>query len=311
MGDCPTFDTILSQISTANTLGSGSQGAVYKIDNYVLKKVKFSNPRAKILFDGEANSLEVLSKHPTTQAYLPPLCWIHKTTEAGYILQKYEPVITLEKLIEETPKGTFSFDIGYALYKNLRVGLARIAKVGYFHRDIKPDNILIRTSSPEAMKTPMFIDFGLACPIPTCKSAIMAGTPTFMVPNVLPHSIHKKQASIKIGNVNKYVKTSLIPYEVTVNTEFYALALTIEKLLPIIDFTGHTKEQSEIISFIHNVKQLVFLNTFRKRRNLTASRLGYPGTLKKYTYESEGTGTGTAVGGKRKQKRKYKTRKHH
>jgi serine/threonine protein kinase len=302
MAECPSFDTILSQISTGKLLGSGSQGAVYKVGDYVLKKVKLSTPKAKILFDGEASSLEVLSSNPLTQAFLPPLCWIHKTAETGYILQKYEPVRTLKDLITKTPKGTLPFDVGYALYKNLRAGVSRIGKVGYFHRDIKPENILIRTDSEEAMKNPIFIDFGLACLISQCKTAIKAGTPDFMVRNFTPREIHKKQPTMKIGTQNRYIKTVLIPYEVTVNTEFYALALTIEEMLPIIDFTGHTKEQSEIQSFIHHMKQMIFLNTFRKRRNLLAERLGYPGTLKKYTYESEGTGTGPAVGGKKKRK---------
>lgn len=303
MAECPTFDTILSQLATATLLGRGAQGTVHKVNEFVLKKVNLRDEKAKRLFDGEANALMTLSTNQLTRQFLPELCWIYRTAETGYILQKYEPVISLKELIATTAPKSFPFETGFAIYKNLRFGIARIGKVGFLHRDIKPENILIRTSSPEAMKIPIFIDFGLAIPLSEWKTAIKAGTPEFMSPNMLPRQIHQKQPTMRIGNRNVYVQTQLVNIETTPTTEFYALALTLEQFYPIIDFTGHGKEDAEMQSFIVEMKQKVFLNTFKKRRNNMAKRQGW-GPLSKHTYES----IGTAEGGTRTQKQKSKRR---
>ena len=306
MAECPTFDTILSQLATATLLGRGAQGSVYKVNDFVLKKVNIRDEKTRRLFDGESKALLALSTNQLTRQFLPELCWIHTTSETGYILQKYEPVISLKELIESSPPKSLPFETGFAIYRNLRFGIGRFGKVGFLHRDIKPENILIRTSTPEAMKIPIFIDFGLAIPLTEMKTAIKAGTPEFMSPNMVPRQIHKKQPTMRIGNRNVYVQTQLVNMETTPTTEFYALALTLEEFYPIIDFTGHGKEDAEMQTFIADMKRMLFLNTFKKRRNMMAKRQGW-GALAKHTYESLGTAEG---GTRRRRSKKMKTRKH-
>lgn len=286
--DCPKLAELIEKKTDPSTviLGKGSQGIVYRIGDYVLKQVIFKdylqdNPDKdandkKSSFKLEANILLALNNNPKIKPFLPYLCAVDYSAEdKGYILQRYEPTITLLELIQTTPKGTLNFDIGYSIYRNLSKALLEIIKAGYLHRDIKPENILIRTKSAEEMKKPIFIDFGIACPIDlatgSCKKgAINAFTKQYMIKNFLPPSIHGFQPKMTITKngtpTNVYVKTGLIPIYYSKDTDFYALALTLEEFMPIIDFTGHTKEMVEMHSFIQDRKKTIFLNTLKKRR---------------------------------------------
>jgi len=328
---CPTFETIISMVSDPETkiLGRGNQGIVYKIGNFVFKKVRFNQKtpqamqRDMLTFQNEAEIVRILSAKDTLKQFVPAFCWYQITNEYGYLLQRYEPVKTLRDLIVETPIGTLPFALGYAIYNNLHIALYRLMKEGFFHRDIKPENILIRTSSEEAMKIPMLVDFGLACPyvkmtgLVSCKDAIKGGTPTYMVPNFLPRQIHQKQkpfmqvvrrttspGGIEVNEEkNVYVQTSIVDYTVNPNTEFYALALVFKDLYPIIDFTDHEKERAKMLTYIADKEQTMKMNIIKRRRNALAKRQGW-GTLNKYTVE----GVGTAGGGTRKKRSQKKRR---
>lgn len=301
MASCPTLASIIEKATEDTILGKGAKGVVYKIDDFVLKKMILTTKSDVTLFKGEAESLHALSTVKALSPYLPNLCWTNNTGTTGYILQRYEPSITLQTLIETTEKGTFPFEIGYAIFKNLASALLHLLKAGYLHRDIKPENILIRTTSEEKMKIPILIDFGLACPIKSCDEAIKAGTPSYMVPNFLPPQIHKKQPKMTIQRngtqKNVYVKTNLIPMYSSIATEFYALALTMEDFMPIINFTGHAKEEVEMRMFIEDRKKTIHLNTLKRRRNTMAQRRGW-GPLKVVE------GVGIHEGGKRRTQKK-------
>jgi hypothetical protein len=137
------------------------------------------------------------------------------------------------------------------------------------------------------------------------------------VPNFLPREIHQKQkpfrqvvrkVTTENGNEinvekNMYVKTTILDYDVSRLTELYALALTLKKFYPIIDFTGHRREQSDMLTFIAGLEQDMKMNIIKKRRNALAKRQGW-GTLNKYTVE----GVGTATGGTRKRRSQKKRR---
>ena len=270
MEPCPTtLESVLSKIKNADTevLGKGAQGIVYKIGNFVLKIVKFKQDSAeitqrdKLVFKNEAEIQRRLSGNAKLYKFVSPFCWYVITNESGYLLQRYEPVRTLHNLIANTPQGSLPFAIGYAIYKNLRLAVKLLFDERFYHRDIKPENILIRTSSEEAMKVPILVDFGLACPfIPmegllTCKDSIKAGTPLYMVPNMLPRQVLKKQKPMTIKGENRYIKTTVPDYWVNHWTELYALAQTFKELYPIIDFGDHDVERAEMLKYIHEAEQ--------------------------------------------------------
>ncbi len=335
MEACPTFETIISKVSDPETkiLGSGNQGIVYQIGNFVFKKVRFSQKspqetkRDMLTFRNEAEIVRILASKETLKPFIPAFCWYQITNEYGYLLQRYEPTKTLRDFIVETPVGTLPFDVGYAIFNNLHKALYRLLKEGFFHRDIKPENILIRTSSEEAMKVPMLVDFGLACPyvkmhgLLTCKDSIQAGTPSYMAPNFLPRQVHHKQKPFMQvvrktigpdGNEvneerNVYVKTTLVDMTSDLHTENYALALVMKDLYPIIDFTGHEKEKINMLTYIADREERMKMETIKRRRNAIAKRQGW-NKLNKYTVEGVGT-AGGATRKKRSQKKRRQSRK--
>lgn len=278
MEACPTVESILAQVSNPDTviLGRGNQGIVYKIGNFVLKVARFKQDtteirdRDKAMFKNEAEIVRRLSGHPKLHKFVPQFCWYVLTNESGYLLQRYEAVRTLKDLIANTAQGTLPFAVGHKIYMNLRTAVFALFKEGFHHRDIKPENILIRTSSEEAMKVPILVDFGLACPyIPmegllSCKDSIKGGTPLFMIPNMLPRQVLKKQKPISIKGENRYVKTTIPDYWVDFSTELYALAQTFKELYPIIDFTGHDEERAEMLKYIQGIELKAKNITFQK-----------------------------------------------
>jgi serine/threonine protein kinase len=278
MEACPTLESILPQISNHETvvLGRGAQGVVYKIGDFVLKTVRFKQTtsniteRDKLIFRNEAEIQRKLSGNPKLKRFVPQFCWYSYSNESGYLLQRYEPVRTLHNLIVNTPQSTLPFAVGHEIYMNLRKAVFALVKEGFYHRDIKPENILIRTSSEEAMKVPILVDFGLACPykemagLLTCEQSIKGGTPLYMVPNMLPRQVLKKQKPITIRGENRYVRTTVPEYWVDFLTEMYALAQTFKEFYPIIDFTGHDEERAEMLQYIQGIEQKTKNVTFQK-----------------------------------------------
>lgn len=308
MEACPTLESILSQIGNAETvvLGRGSQGIVYKIGNFVLKIVRFKQDdpaiteRDKLSFRNEAEIQRRLAGNPKLHKFVSKLCWYSYSNESGYLLQRYEPVRTLYDLIAKTSQGTLPFAVGHAIYMNLRRAIFALNNEGFYHRDIKPENILIRTSSEEAMKVPLLVDFGLACPykpmegLLTCEQTIKGGTPLYMIPNMLPRQVLRKQKPIPIRGENRYVKTTVPDYWVDFGTEMYALAQTFKDFYPIIDFTDHDAERAEMLEYIRGIEM--------KAKNITLQK------VKKSLIKVE-TPAGGATRKRRSQKKRRPSRK--
>ena len=350
MAECPPIESLLPIPKGIPVLGKGGHGKVYKIGDYVLKEVKYSAKRLafeKKEFEDEVKVLQKLSTIPALQPYLSRFCSSFNTGETGYILQVYEPTITLRECIIHFPKKSLAFPIGNAIQINLRKALLTLVGAGFYHRDIKPENILLRvpedyaraveewrgstlpfpSPTPEIIQSikpmPIFIDFGLACQFdPKTKECVginIAGTPEYMVPNFLPGYIHKRQPKMTILKrtsdinnntgeeisthtpTNVYIKTKLIPYHLSHLTEFYALCLVLEELYPLIDFTGHRREELEMLEFIGKFQRAIKMNTIKRRRNL----MGFGKIL-----TVEGVGKGPAGGTrKRSQKKRRASRK--
>lgn len=277
MADCPTIDEVLAMPKSSwKTLGSGGQGVVYKIGNYVLKIMALKDQKAIDAFQVEKEILEEISENPLTRSYVPELCSFDiKETFGnfkGYILQKYEKTKTLKEVIEDLEDSSeqLSFEIGSQLIYNLLQAILRINIIGYVHRDIKPENILIRTG--KNIEKPILIDFGLACKQP-CEDVPMAGTLQFIPKDFLPRSYHRLP--------NPYrVKTSVLPYESKKLFDKYAMMLTIEELLPFIDFETGTEAKIEekkkfkqsILEAIAKTKNLVMLDAAAIKGKLTSKK---------------------------------------
>lgn len=183
--------------NSAELLGSGGSGEVYKVDGMVIKKMEIWNTDAAS-FKKELAIWEEFSTNPELKAYIPEFlggllkksskppmpnygdmiknhnkftknrnAWIssNEPDYYGFIIQKYVSVIELGDFTDRfNSKQKFDFTKGYALFNNLIKGFEILHKSGYIHRDIKPGNILIRTEGD--MTIPIIIDFGMVCKYP-------------------------------------------------------------------------------------------------------------------------------------------------
>ena len=208
----------------------------------------------------------------------------------GYIIQKYEPVETLLSLIDRYiikkgyifEKRYLNFDLGFSLFNNLIKGFSEIHKSGFIHRDIKEANILIRTTGK--IDIPIIIDFGLVCQLPCdnshhCDRNNPVGTSYYMVPNTLDKRYRSRAHTIKFpvsqkslsylnrfkkifecgrkqpnNNVTVILKNDKLKAVYTIATDNYALALVLDELFKIINWSGHSAEKLDAKEKIARLK---------------------------------------------------------
>jgi len=188
---------LIADSNSAELLGEGGFGAVYKVDNNVVKKMEIWNDDAAA-FKKELAIWEEFSANPELKPYIPEFLggllkksskppmpnfedmvrnhnkftknrnlWMSSNEPEyyGFIIQKYVPVIELAEFTDRfNSNQKFDFTKGYALFNNLVLAFDILHKSGYIHRDIKPGNILIRTEGDITM--PIIIDFGMVCKLP-------------------------------------------------------------------------------------------------------------------------------------------------
>ena len=189
---------LITDSNSAEILGSGGFGNVYKVGSMVVKKMNLIGEEDVKSFQKEVAIWNEFSANPEVAPFIPRFLGSHlkkgngspkpantnmvvdpdkyaKNFKAylnnkepdyyGFIIQTFVPVIELSDFISRfNDKTKFYFEGGYALFNNLVKGFDILHKSGYIHRDIKPGNILIRTEGDRTM--PIIIDFGMVCKLP-------------------------------------------------------------------------------------------------------------------------------------------------
>ena len=219
---CPTeeeYEQYMADIEggRARRLGMGSFGEVYKVGNYVAKRIEIKDDYDRASYAAEVAAWAELTTYAPLKPYLPAFCgsrevdqhlpprpvkpasrnreemqsyWAAleiwhaeaygRVSAYAYIFQKYEPVRDLEKRFEEWHRTPLSVEKGHELFDALIMGFSLFHKGGYIHRDIKPANILIR----DADLSPIIVDFGLACKAP-CNETGVVGTMAYVPQNLM------------------------------------------------------------------------------------------------------------------------------
>lgn len=277
MEDCPTIDEVLKTPKRLwSALGAGGQGVVYKIGDYVMKIVPLKTERDRRSFQLEKSIIEDFMDNPRIRPFIPKFCSMEESeyigNYKGYILQKYEDVVDLKEYIDDHKESgeKMEFELARKFIRNFISSILMLQINGYLHRDIKPENILIRTKGE--MEKPIIIDFGLTCKYP-CEGVEIGGTPKFMPQNFLPPIIRT------IPNPYK-VKTNTLPLKSKKMYDKYAMWLTIQELMPIIDFESGTEvEVAEKNAFkevleknIRDSKREVFLDAIRVKGKMTSNK---------------------------------------
>ena len=182
------FDDIYEPVKR---LGSGSFGTVtsYKERStgnlYALKEITIDPIIIQSIQD-EINVLQRLSRdNKSIVQYYDSFVYEKGDVPTYVIVTEYIEGFTLQKYVDELTKfgreapSLFVFNFALWLFKTL----AYIHSVGYVHRDIKPDNIMIDAKS----KRFVMIDFGLTCAVNNklksiCNYQELAGSAAFIAP---------------------------------------------------------------------------------------------------------------------------------
>ncbi|MDB9315829.1 serine/threonine-protein kinase, partial [Spirulina sp. CS-785/01] len=130
-------------------------------------------------FAREAAILEELGEH---HPQIPTLYAYFEADGQFYLVQEYIEGDTLTQQVQQ--QGTFSEDRVRDILSQLLAVLEYVHSRNIIHRDIKPDNILLRHSDSK----PILIDFGavretmttVATPSGNTVNSIVVGTPGFM-----------------------------------------------------------------------------------------------------------------------------------
>lgn len=108
--------------------------------------------------------------------------------ETGYIVMDYIEGETLEDKLRKIKPNIIDTKELKRILDPLMDGLEIVHKTGILHRDIKPNNIMIRESG-----TPVLIDFGAARDTSSTHTQTMIGTPRYAAPEQMPG--HGKQGT--------------------------------------------------------------------------------------------------------------------
>jgi len=191
---------LVNSTESAQLLDEGGFGAVYKVDDLVVKKLELQDSDLDT-FKKEVSIWSTLSTNPELAPYLPEFKGYgikkgtvkpelnyslantdpEKYTEQykkllevsaepdlyGFIFQTYVPVMGMDVFLSKFDSiNKFDAGIGFKLFNNLVSAFELLHAAGYVHRDVKPGNILIRIGEGNDITKPLIIDFGLACKMP-------------------------------------------------------------------------------------------------------------------------------------------------
>lgn len=176
-----TKDLQLDGYRLLRKLGQGGMSTVYLAEfsrdgtEQVLKMISLEQND-----DGEAIQRFISEFALISQIQHPNVARIYAQGFSGahaYISMEYFPSGDLRRLIDDG----MSADLAVATLMQVAAGLSAIHEVGIVHRDMKPDNVMIRADGSLALA-----DFGIAMHTETklnqTEKGIVFGTPSYIAP---------------------------------------------------------------------------------------------------------------------------------
>ena len=209
-------------------LGKGNFGATYLASDkngklVALKMIDVGESRLKgvefnsIMF--EIDALAHLSANPKCYPYIACYYDYFRENMGGYdtifIVSEYVEGPSFSDIIEHTKKINQALPNGTMLkYMYCLISAIHyIHKMGFAHRDIKPDNIILQSN----IDAPKLIDFGLACmqdaknKFGSCRAHV--GTPYWMPPET--DILEPEDINIKTAQAQDVWSLGVVFYELT------------------------------------------------------------------------------------------------
>lgn len=262
----PTLDLIGSQINQYKILallGEGGMGTVYLAQDTKLERrvaVKFLSDR----FPGEGNGLSrfFLEAKASSALNHPNIITVHEIGEfAGkpFIATEFIDGVTLKKFLSGKKQT-----LGEILDITIQItsALSSAHKAGIIHRDIKPDNIMVRRDGIVKV-----LDFGLAKLIQETAEidsetvnrtnistihGVVLGTPQFMSPEqVRGKKVDKRTDIWSFGVLLYELFTQKLPFQGETTPDVVASILKSEPL-PLTDYVSGELERITLLALKKN-----------------------------------------------------------
>ena len=265
---------ILGDLKFFQCLGKGTYGEVYMTKKGQIKKPFATKIVHKKLLtndklkDSLKKEIEILIeiKHEN----IVKLYEVIENKDSFFLVMELCNGGSLSKCLEkykEKYKKPFSEEIVQYLMKQIVTAIKYCHNRNILHRDIKPDNILIKFNSEEDINninmlksTVKIIDFGFARYLPESESAsTLVGSPAYMDPGMLEkYSKLKKKEKSKNYTYNEKVdiwSLGVICYEMSIG----ALPFNINNLEELLNdekkgkYSLPTNLSKELVSFINGM----------------------------------------------------------
>ena len=216
---------LAGRYSIDRELGRGGMGVVYlarevHLDRLVAIKLlppeKAARPDLRDRFLREARLAAKLS-HPN----IIPIHAVDEVDGFVFFVMSYVDGETLAARVRN--RGPLSASDGIRVLREVAWALAYAHAQGVVHRDVKPDNILIESSSGRALVA----DFGIAVIAGDANGDDVNGTPEFMSPEqALGGDVDAKSDLYALGATAFYAFSGRVPFEGRSATEILARQVT-------------------------------------------------------------------------------------
>lgn len=228
---------IAGRYSLDRELGRGGMGVVYLAREVHLDRlvaIKLLPPTLAERPDLRARFLrEARLAAKLTHPHIVP---IHAVEESGafvFYVMAYVEGETLADRVER--RGPLPATDAARVLREVAWALAFAHAQGFVHRDIKPDNILLESSTGRALVT----DFGIAAAMGDVLEDRIVGTPEFMSPEqVLGQALDARSDLYALGASAFYALTGRLPFRGETPTE--VMARQVSEPAPAVASTGVT-----------------------------------------------------------------------
>ncbi|XP_039623459.1 serine/threonine-protein kinase pim-2-like [Polypterus senegalus] len=199
MKENPEFRAVFEKYTVDNVLGGGGFGQVWaaqRIENNLLVAIKFATPKPeKVMYNMSNKEMQVmpwevglmqLVSFPEHPGVIKLLEWFTVPTKDVLVLELVEASMNLTDYMK-IQGGHLTEDLTKNILSQVVQAVQHIHSCLVFHRDLKPGNILIQTTTGKIK----LIDFGCGTMLKKGKYQSFEGTTLYAPPEVFSLEYHE------------------------------------------------------------------------------------------------------------------------